>query len=148
MTHISVSDIDHHWTYQATSHYLSQCWNIINWTPSAISIKIHIFSFKKIHLKMSKKWRQFCSVSVCYPKISIYPTRYVFLELFRSRTMNKPHNGKLHLHNIATYGKTYAKNCEIVCMPLHCHAISSIIYRPWTYVSDYKFYRNLVHPIP
>ena len=40
------------WT--VPSHYLSQCWNIVNWTNfSEISIQIHIFSFKKMHLKMS-----------------------------------------------------------------------------------------------
>ena len=38
------------------SHYLNQCWNIVNWILrtnfSEILIEIHIFSFKKMHLKM------------------------------------------------------------------------------------------------
>ena len=45
------------------SHYLNQCWNIVNWTLgtkfSGIWIEIYAFSFKKILLKMSAKWRQF-----------------------------------------------------------------------------------------
>ena len=39
------------------SHYLNQCWNIVNWTfrnkLHEILIKVHTFSFKKMHLKMS-----------------------------------------------------------------------------------------------
>ena len=37
MIHICVSELDHHWlrqwlgTDQVTSHYLHQCWNIVNW---------------------------------------------------------------------------------------------------------------------
>ena len=46
------------------SHYLNQCWDIVNWTLrnkfSENLIGIHTFSFKKIHLKMSSaKWRPF-----------------------------------------------------------------------------------------
>ena len=40
----------------APSHYLNQCWNIVNWTLrnkiSEILIKIHTFSFKKMYIKM------------------------------------------------------------------------------------------------
>ena len=51
------------WT--SPTHYLNQCWNIINCT---IGNKLHwninrnwYVSFKKIHLKMSSgKWRPFC----------------------------------------------------------------------------------------
>ena len=47
------------------SHYLNQCWNIVNWTLgksfSEILTKIHIFSFKNMHLKMlSGNWQTFC----------------------------------------------------------------------------------------
>ena len=49
------------------SHYLNQCWNIVNWTLdnwtnfNDILIKIQQFSFKKIRSKMlSGKWRPFC----------------------------------------------------------------------------------------
>ena len=53
------------WT--APSHYLNQCWYIVNWALSSnfreISIEIHTFSFKKLHLKTSSaKWRPFCFV--------------------------------------------------------------------------------------
>ena len=53
-------------TYSATSHYMNQYWLIVNWTfrnnlPSEIRIKIHDFSFMKIHMKISSvKWRPFC----------------------------------------------------------------------------------------
>ena len=41
---------------------LNQCWNIVNLNlRNKLSIEIHTFSFKKMHLKMlSAKWRQFC----------------------------------------------------------------------------------------
>ena len=38
MTHICINWVDHHWFRQwlviwpAPSHYLNQCWNIVNWT--------------------------------------------------------------------------------------------------------------------
>ena len=49
----------------APSHYLNQCWTIVNWTPwnifQWISIGIQTFSFKKMHLKMpSTKWHSLC----------------------------------------------------------------------------------------
>ena len=48
------------------SHYLNQCWLIVNWIRedfSAILIEISTFSFEKMCLKMSSaKWRPFCSV--------------------------------------------------------------------------------------
>ena len=49
----------------APSHYLNQCWNIVNWTLgtnfSEILIEINTFSFKKMHLKISsRRWRPFC----------------------------------------------------------------------------------------
>ena len=51
------------WT--APSHYLNQCWNIVNWPLgtnfSEILIGIHTFSFKKMYLKMSSAKRgPFC----------------------------------------------------------------------------------------
>ena len=47
------------------SHYLNQCWNIVNWTIRNklqwILIEIHTLSFKKLPLKLaSAKWRPFC----------------------------------------------------------------------------------------
>ena len=59
----------------APSHYLNQCWNIINWTPthnfSEIPIEIHTFSLKKIHLKMaSEKWHPFC---ICLNVLRLWP---------------------------------------------------------------------------
>ena len=71
VTHICVSELtiigsDNGYSpVLAPSHYLNQCWNIINSTPikkfSQILIEIHTFSFKKMHLKMSSgKWRPFC----------------------------------------------------------------------------------------
>ena len=53
---------NHHWfrqwlvAWSAPSHYLHQCWNIVNWTLW----KIHAFSFKKARFKMSENWRPFC----------------------------------------------------------------------------------------
>ena len=51
------------WT--TPSHYLKQCWNIVNW-PLGNKLQwtfdqAHTFSFKKMHLKLSSvKWRPFC----------------------------------------------------------------------------------------
>ena len=61
--HICVSKLTIAWT--APSHYLNHCRNIVNWTLrnrlQKISIDIQIFSFKKIHFKMSSgKWRPSC----------------------------------------------------------------------------------------
>ena len=43
-------------TYSFSSHYLSQCWIIVNWTFrknfSEVLIKIQNFSFTKMHLKI------------------------------------------------------------------------------------------------
>ena len=52
--------------YSAPSHYLNQCWVIVNWTSitnfSEILIKIQNFSFTEMHLKiLSAKWRPFCA---------------------------------------------------------------------------------------
>ena len=51
--------------WSAPSHYLNQCWNIVNSNLrtnfSEISSEIHAFPFTKMHLKMSSgKWRPFC----------------------------------------------------------------------------------------
>ena len=53
---------NHNWFSHYLSHYLNQCWNSVKWTNfNDILIEIHIFSLKKIHLKMSsEKWRSFC----------------------------------------------------------------------------------------
>ena len=81
-TYASVTN--HHWfrwwlvAWPVPSHYLNQCWDILNWT---IVIKLqwnlnwnYLISFKKMHLKKSSaQWRQFCfnlnvitrEVSVC-----------------------------------------------------------------------------------
>ena len=47
------------------SHYLNQCWNIVNWALGNKLqwhfIKIYAFPFKKMHLNMlSGKWQPFC----------------------------------------------------------------------------------------
>ena len=49
----------------APSHYLNQCWNIVNWTLrtnfSEILIETVRFSFEKMRLKVSSaKWRRWC----------------------------------------------------------------------------------------
>ena len=71
MTHICVVELSHHWfrwwlvAYSAPSHYLNQCWNIVNWT-SRNNLQWNFnrnltFTFKKFHLETSSaKWRQFC----------------------------------------------------------------------------------------
>ena len=55
-----VNKLGHHWSRQwlvacsAPSHYLNQCWIIVNWTYfSEIWIEILSFSFKKMQLKKS-----------------------------------------------------------------------------------------------
>ena len=49
---------------------------------SEILSKIHTFSFKKIHLKMSVKWRQFClSLNVLTPVRLAHGDVYVMLNL-------------------------------------------------------------------
>ena len=62
-------------------HYLTQCWNIVNWTlrNSETVIGIQSFSFKKTHLKMlSVKWHQFClglnlSKTTCISYVHLIP---------------------------------------------------------------------------
>ena len=69
--YICVSKLGHLWFRQwlvawlAPSHYLNQCWNIVNWTLGNKLhwkfFKLYTFSFKKMHLKMpSGKWLPFC----------------------------------------------------------------------------------------
>ena len=70
--HICVSESGQHWfrqwlvTYSAPSHYLNQCWVVVNWTLRKnlqwfFFIKIRNFSFTKMHLKVSSaKWWPFC----------------------------------------------------------------------------------------
>ena len=71
MTHLYVSKLTRIGSHNrlapwpAPSHYLTQCWDIVNSNPRNwlrwILSKIHTSSFKKMHLKMSSaKWRQFC----------------------------------------------------------------------------------------
>ena len=68
VSHKCASESGQHWfrlwlvAFSVPSHYLSQCWNIVNWIPRKnILIEIDIFSFKKIHLKMSSgRWWPFC----------------------------------------------------------------------------------------
>ena len=55
-----------HKAYTSPSHYLNQCWFIVNWTlRNKLQwnfIKIQNFSFRKMHLKISSvKLRPFCS---------------------------------------------------------------------------------------
>ena len=68
--YICVGERGQHWfrwrlvAWVAPSHYLNQCWHIVNWTPRNIfqrNFEIQIFSFKKMRLNMSlAKWRPFC----------------------------------------------------------------------------------------
>ena len=69
--HICVSVINHHWfrwwlvARSVPSHYLNQCWFIINWTlGNKFQCNLNEnsnFSFKKMHLKiLSAKWQPFC----------------------------------------------------------------------------------------
>ena len=60
VTHICVSKITS--ACSAPSHYLNQCWNIINWCiGNKLLIGIQAFSFKEMYLKMfPEKWRPFC----------------------------------------------------------------------------------------
>ena len=71
MTHVYVSKLRHHWfrywlvTWPAPSHYLNQCWNIVDSKLrknfSEILSNIYTFPFTKMHLQMSSaNWRKFC----------------------------------------------------------------------------------------
>ena len=64
-----VDNLGHHWfrqwliAWSAPSFYLNQCWLLIGplvTNFNEILIKIHAFSFIKIHFKMSGKWWRFC----------------------------------------------------------------------------------------
>ena len=74
LKHICVRESGEHWfrswlvAYLAPSHYLNQCWVIINWTPRNklqwifSLVKIQNLSFTKMHPKLlSAKWLPFCS---------------------------------------------------------------------------------------
>ena len=70
--HICVNELGRQWfrwwvfACSAPSHYLNQCWLVVNWQPfrnncSEIWIKIQNLSYKKMHFEMSSvKWRAFC----------------------------------------------------------------------------------------
>ena len=65
MTHICVGNLTTIGSdngLSAPSHYLNQCWNIVNCTPrNKLQWNVNWISYKKIHLKMSSgKWRPFC----------------------------------------------------------------------------------------
>ena len=75
---------------QAPSHYLNQCWNIVNSTRTNLGrnfIETHIFSFKKMYSKMSfTKWRRFVRQrSVLFTKQSTWGGP---LELIQSACLN------------------------------------------------------------
>ena len=63
-------ETNHHWLRQwlfawtTPSHYLNQCWYVVNWTlknKRQWILSEFNFLFKKMHLKMSSaKWRPFC----------------------------------------------------------------------------------------
>ena len=57
----------------APSHYLNQCWIIVNWSLgkkfNEILIEINTFSFKKMHLKMyPSEWRTFLPGGIYFGK--------------------------------------------------------------------------------
>ena len=69
-TYICVGELVQHWftwwffAYSEPSHYLNQCWVIVNWaprnTPQWHLIKIQNISFTKLHVIISSaKWRPF-----------------------------------------------------------------------------------------
>ena len=67
--HVCVSKLGHHWlkilllACPRTSHYLDQCWLVINWTLGITLIwtKMQQFPCTKLSLKMSSvRWRPFC----------------------------------------------------------------------------------------
>ena len=70
VTHVvGISKLGHFWfrewlvAWSAPSHFLIQCWNIINWTLgnfNEIVIENYLFSFKKMHLKLSGNCGPFC----------------------------------------------------------------------------------------
>ena len=77
------------------------------WTNfNEISIKIHTFSFKKMHLKMSSaKWRPFClgfnELNLCMPVLFIYiqGTKLVITNLHEKNLLN-----------------TSSNHCKILCL--------------------------------
>ena len=71
VTRVCVGRLRHHWfkywlaAWLAPSHYLNQCWNIVNWTLGNklrrnLNRNLYLSS-KEMHLKMSSgNWRPFC----------------------------------------------------------------------------------------
>ena len=69
------------------SHYLDQCWDIVNWTQwnkfSEIWIEIQNFTFRKMHLKMlSTKWQPVFPVGMQILMVYKYYFHVGFLETF------------------------------------------------------------------
>ena len=102
MTHICVGKLTIIGAIQTTSHYLNQCWNIDNlklWNKFHWNLsKIHIYSFKKMHLNMSStKWCLFWPQ--CANWLGIPVKGKVTLEAM----------GKIHQHDTTTgYNKPWA----------------------------------------
>ena len=74
---LCVSELGQHWfrywlvVCSALSHYLNQCWLIVNWALGnklqGIRIEIQNFSFTKMRLKVSfAKWQPFCPGEMSY----------------------------------------------------------------------------------
>ena len=72
MPHIIVSASDQHWfrewlaAYSAPSHYLNQCWVLVNWTLRnkfqwSFNQNTQLLLIHEVHLDISSvKWRPFC----------------------------------------------------------------------------------------
>ena len=84
---LCVGELGQHWFRQwpvaclAPSHYLNQCWIIVNLTIrnfSEILIEIQTFSFKKMHLKMSSAiFPPNCPGEMSYKLMSLLKWNYL-----------------------------------------------------------------------
>ena len=117
------------------SHFLNQCWNIVNWTLrnlSEILIEIHIFSFRKMHLKMSSgKWRPFylsLNVFIMYKKISYQNVSRATADahyspnwwtaLYKSSSRSPP-NALLNKTCVSDVARQVGSSIRITCS--HCY---------------------------
>ena len=119
VSHICVSE----WGYpvallhSAASHYLNQCWVIVNWTlRNKVQINFNQntkLSFTKMHLKISSvKWRPFCpggdeltlgQEMICCPTA---PGRYLTRLRLRLSLFNKTYTSPIpDLHKVNEYTK-------------------------------------------
>ena len=79
------------------SHYLSQCWNIVNWTlRNNLQCNFTWKSYMKMHLKMAfVKWQPFClSLHDDFIKWKHFPRYWPFVGGIHRSPVNSPLKGQ------------------------------------------------------